>query len=102
MATKVRGERRRASRKASDPSIVRVETKDGMGRSKWITADLIDSSETGIGISLVTPLEAGATVPVRGTFGANRPNVTLKMGVKWCDEKSDGTFHAGLEFLEAD
>ena len=102
MATKLGRERRRASRKASDPSIVRVETKDNMGRPKWITGDLIDASETGIGISLVTPLNPGAIVSIRGSFGSMSPNVTIQVGVKWCDEKPDGTFHAGLEFLDSD
>jgi len=102
VATKLGRERRKASRKASDPGIVRVETKDNMGRPKWITGDLLDASETGIGISLVTPLKPGAIVSIRGSFGAMSPNVTIQVGVKWCDEKPDGTFHAGLEFLDSE
>jgi hypothetical protein len=100
VATTAKKERRRATRKSSDRSVVRIELKDGMGRSRWITADLIDRSEEGIGIELVTPLLPGSTLPIRGHFGPEGANATLQVGVKWCLEKDDGTFQAGLEFLD--
>jgi len=39
-----------------------------MGNPKWVTADLMDLSEGGIAISVLTPLVVGAKVMVRGVF----------------------------------
>ena len=74
--------------------------KDRMGNPRWFTADLIDNSEAGLGISLMTQLEAGSTLLIRGNFDPNRANVPVRVGVKWCEERNDGTFRAGLEFLD--
>ncbi len=93
-------QRRRTSRKNSDRRVVRVETKDKMGHARWITADLTDSSEGGLGVSLRTPLEAGSTVLIRVNLGADRVNVATRVRVSWCEERPDGTFQAGLEFQE--
>jgi DnaJ-like protein/PilZ domain-containing protein len=74
--------------------------KDGMGNPRWVTADLTDLSETGIGISLMTPLQVGSTVVVRGNFGAVRTDARLKAQVNWCSEGINSKFSAGLEFLD--
>jgi hypothetical protein len=100
VATTTSKQRRRVSRKAGDRRVVRIEMKDHMGHPRWITADLIDNSEAGLGISLMTQLETGSTILIRGNFDANRPNVPTRVGVKWCEERDDGTFRAGLEFLD--
>jgi DnaJ domain len=69
-----------------------------MGNPKWVTADLLDTSEDGIGISVLTPLAIGSRIEVRGNFGASRSEVVSPATVKWCAEKSNGNFQAGLEF----
>jgi hypothetical protein len=93
--------RRKSSRKTgASPRIVRLELKDGMGRSRWITADLVDHTETGIGISVLAHLAVGVTVPVRGRFGVDQSEILLRTGVKWCQETDNGSFRAGLEFLD--
>src|ERR1700680_497907 len=71
-----------------------------MGNPRWVTADLTDLSETGIGISLMTPLQVGSTVVVRGNFGAERIDARLKDHVNWCSEEINSKFSAGLEFLD--
>ena len=100
VATTARPQRRRTNRKTGDRRVVRVETRDKMGHPRWITGDLTDSSEGGLGVSLRTPLEAGATIHIRANLGANQTNVTLSVRVTWCEERPDGTFQAGLKFQD--
>jgi hypothetical protein len=101
MEATAKTQRRRAHRKPADPSVIRLEMKDGMGNPRWVTADLLDITDGGFGLSLMTPLKSGSTVVVRGKLGENRAVDNLKVGVRWCVEKTDGTFRAGLEFLDA-
>jgi len=77
-----------------------VETKDGMGDSRCVIANLVDVIGGGCGLALMTALTAGSTVVLRGRFGENRTLDELKAGVKWCAAKTDGTFRVGLEFLD--
>jgi hypothetical protein len=76
-----------------------VETKDYQGNPRYITADLLDSSEMGLGVALRAPLEAGSSIVVRTNLDPKRANVPRRVRVNWCEEKPDGTFQAGLEFL---
>jgi hypothetical protein len=92
-------QRRKTNRKPGDRRVVRVETKDNMGNARYITADLLDSSEVGLGVSLRAPLEVGAAIVIRTNVDANKANVPRRVRVNWCDEKPDGTFQAGLEFI---
>jgi DnaJ domain/PilZ domain len=96
----VRGERRRARRAASSPSVIKVERKNGVGGSSWVTADLVDTSEDGIGICLKVPLPAGSTVDLRGKVGKDDKNARLRAIVRWCREEANGTFRVGLLVLE--
>ena len=99
MAT-LKVQRRKKERTPGDRRIVRVETKDNFGRPRYVTADLLDSSEIGLGVSLRTPLEPGATIVVRTNLDPARPNTPRRVRVTWCEEKADGAFHAGLEFVD--
>ena len=99
MGTTEGGQRRRASRKASK-GVIRIELKDGRGNPRWVTSDLIDASERGISISLMTPLGVGSVLAVRGKFGEARTDLSLRAGVAWCVEGTNGTFRAGLEFVD--
>lgn len=100
MATTPKLQRRKSQRTAGDRRVVRVETKDYLGNPRYVTADLLDSSDMGLGVSLRTPLEAGAAIVVRTNLDAKRANVPRRVRVSWCEEKADGIFHAGLEFLD--
>jgi hypothetical protein len=93
------GERRRASRKKSGTQIIRLQIKDGMANPKWVTAELLDNSEggVGIGISIFMPLAIGSKVVVRGKLRESREEMVCAATVKWCNEKTNGTFQAGLE-----
>ncbi len=71
---------------------------DRMGNPKWVTADLLDVSDGGIAISVLTPLVTGAKVMVRGKFGEDQSEVASTATVRWCTEKINGNLHAGLEF----
>jgi hypothetical protein len=64
--------------------------KDGMGRARRVSADVIDVIDGGFGVNLRTPLKAGSTVVLGEQIEAE---------VRWCVAKSDGTFRAGLERL---
>jgi DnaJ domain/PilZ domain len=74
--------------------------KDGLGNSRWVMANVVDVLGSGCGLALMTLLKSGSTVVVRGKLGDNRAADQLKAGVRWCVANNDGTFRAGLEFLE--
>ena len=90
-------QRRQANRKPTDPNVVRVRLNDHAGNSRWATAYLRDITEGGVGLSLMTPLQIGSTVVLRGTFGDGRTDVQLQADVKWCREESGGVYQVGLE-----
>ena len=100
MEATAKAQRRRAARKPADVSVIRIEMKDGMGNPRWVTADLIDITDGGFGLALMTPIVAGSTVLVRGKLGEHRTG-NIKVGVRWCFQRSDGMYRAGLEFLDA-
>ena len=64
-----------------------------------MTADVVDIIDGGFGVNVVTPLVSGSTVVIRGK-SPDRPADHLKAGVRWCVGRPDGTFRAGLEFLD--
>lgn len=74
--------------------------KDVRGDARWVTANLIDVLRDGCGLALATSLASGSTVLVRGRLSANSAVEHLIAGVRWCVAKTDGTFRAGLEFLD--
>ena len=88
------------SRAKANPLVIRLQLKDRMGNPKWATADLLDNSEAGIGIALLTPLVAGSNILVRGKLGENQGEVEYLATVRWCTEKINGNFHAGLELAD--
>jgi curved DNA-binding protein len=92
-------QRRRAHRKPADSSVIRIEIKDGMGNPRWVTADLLDITEDGFGVAVMTPLKPKSTVVARGKLGKSGDN--QKVGVRWCIDRPDGSFGAGLEFLDS-
>ena len=94
-------QRRKTSRKKSEASVIRIQLMDGMGNPRWVTADLIDQSDAGFSLSLMTALKSGTTIVVRGKLGENRAGDAISVGVRWCYEKTDGSYRAGLEFLDA-
>jgi hypothetical protein len=73
--------------------------KDGMGNPRWVIADLLDITENGFGVAVRTPLKPNSTVVVRGKL--SKTGDSLKVGVRWCTDKLDGSFGAGLEFLNS-
>jgi len=77
-----------------------VEIKDGIGNPRWVAANLVDVIGGGCGLALMTRLKSGSTVVLRGKFGKNGATEHLRAGVKWCVARTDGTFRAGLEFLD--
>jgi len=98
--TTAKAQRRKNNRKATEPLVIRIEMKDGMGRPYWITADLIDRSDSGLSVSLMTPLATGSTLFVRGKLGEDQTDIRLPVGVRWCEQKTNGMFRAGLEYLD--
>jgi hypothetical protein len=91
--------RRRAYRKPAGTSSIWLEMNDATGAPRRVTADLVDVIGGGLGVALMTPVESGAIVVVRGKLGENRSAGQLKAVVRWCTRKTDGSFRAGLEFL---
>jgi hypothetical protein len=102
MPTTDKAQRRRANRKASDRSVVRIELKDGLGHARWVTADLVDRSEQGIGVSLMSPLKCGLTLLVSGKIAEDHSDSDVRRNarVSWCVEGINGTCRVGLEFLD--
>ena len=97
MTNSGRVQRRRSSRKPSDPTVVRVRLKDQQGVARWATGYLSDLAEGGVGLSLMTPLPIGSMVVIRGNLGEERSDVQLQADVKWCMERGEGAYQAGLE-----
>jgi hypothetical protein len=93
-------QRRKGQRKPADSSLIHVEMKDETGISRFVPANLVDVIGGGCGLALMTLLKPGSTVILCGKFDESRTLDYLKAGVKWCVAKSDGTFRAGLEFLD--
>jgi curved DNA-binding protein len=91
-------QRRRAHRRPGDSAVIRIEMKDRMGNPRWVTADLLDITEHGFRVAVMTPLKPKSTLVVRGKLGKTGEN--LKVAVRWCINKPDGSFGAGLEFLD--
>jgi hypothetical protein len=75
--------------------------KDQTGNARWATAYLRDITEEGVGLSLMTPLEVGTMVVIRGTFGESRTDAQLQADVKWCSEGSGGVYSVGLELSKS-
>lgn len=102
MTTETPTQRRAKNRRKGDHQVVRVELKDGMGRSRWITADLVDVSEGGVCLSVMTPLNVDQRVMVRGGFlsqnGRGEHRDMNPMCVRWCMDSLGGAFRVGLEF----
>jgi hypothetical protein len=73
--------------------------KDQTGNARWATAYLRDLTDEGMGLSLMTPLEAGAMVVLRGSFGDGRNDVQMQADVKWCVEEAGGVYQVGLELM---
>jgi hypothetical protein len=94
-------QRRQSNRKRTDPSVVRVRLKDQTGNARWATAYLRDITEEGVGLSLMTPLEVGTMVVIRGNFGESRIDAQLQADVKWCAEGSGGVYSVGLELSKS-
>lgn len=59
-----------------------------MGRPSRVSAAVVDVIEGGFGVNLRTPLQPGSLVVVGEHVEAE---------VRWCVQKSDGTFRAGLQ-----
>lgn len=100
MSTTETAQRRRASRKKGDPQVIRLQIKDRMGNPKWVTADLLNASANGIGISVLAPLASGLKIVVRGKLGPDQSEIVSPATVTWCIERASGHFHVGLELGE--
>lgn len=101
MTTSQTAQRQRASRKKSIGRVIRLQLKDNLGNPRWVTADLLDVSGNGIGLTTRVPLTAGSKIVVRGNLGDHRTDAASPAIVKWCTEKINGNFHAGLELTDA-
>jgi len=88
-------QRRRASRQPADAAVIRIEMKDGMGHPRWVTADLLDITDGGFGLALMTPVAAGASVVVRDpehTAALERVVLDQFTSKRPCDKKA----HVGV------
>lgn len=96
---KSRAKRRNGRTKSDGKWVIRVRIGKGE-QVRWVTGDVCDFSEGGVGIALATPLQAADEVLVSGKLheGDQRPETKRAAHVAWCLEKSDGTFRAGLYF----
>ena len=71
-----------------------------MGNARNITADLVDWSETGLSLTLVAPIKAGAIIQVRGKLGDERVEISRRATILWCKEDPRGGYRMGVEFLD--
>ena len=101
METTAKTRRRRVDRKPAGNFSICLEIKNAMDQRRCVYGGLVDVIDGGIGLELPTRVESGAIVVVGGKLGQGRTADQLKAVVRWCTEKADGTFRAGLEFLVA-
>jgi DnaJ domain/PilZ domain len=101
MQTTAKTHRRRVDRKPAGNFSICLEMKNAMNQRRCVYGGLVDVIDGGIGLELPTRVESGAIVVVGGKLGQDRTADQLKAVVRWCTEKTDGTFRAGLEFLVA-
>ncbi|MCP5115515.1 MAG: J domain-containing protein [bacterium] len=95
--------RRKERTRANSGRIFRVCVEEAPGRPRWVTADLFDHSDGGLGVSLAFPLTVGGVVSVRGRLDNEpRREVSGRARVAWCMERSNGTYHAGLEYEQVE
>lgn len=91
--------RRQNRQRVAGTCVFRISVEDSPGRPRWLTADVVDHSDTGLGIALATPLEIGARVAARGRLNSSRrQEISVRARVSWCLERPDGSFRAGLEY----
>lgn len=93
-------QRRKTNRKSDGKPVVRLEMKDRMGHGRWITADVIDLSDYGVGLSLTVPLQINSMVGLTGKLGQGGNGTRREACVRWCVERPDGTFRAGLTLMD--
>jgi len=90
-------QKRRSRREPGARRVIRIEVKDGMGHARWLTADLLDRSEGGLGISLTKALQPGTVVLVRGKLQERGEELSTQARVAWCSGAA-GTYRAGLAY----
>ncbi len=95
--------RKKDRKRTARPHVLRLCLTDGLGNPHWMTADLLDHSDTGVGVAIVRPLEVGSLIEAigPGLDGREAGEGKTTVRVAWCLEKLDGTYRAGLEFEEA-
>jgi len=100
MAGASKRQRKKKRQSASDATVFRISVEETNGRPRWLTADLVDHSEEGLGVALATPLAVGLAVHARGQIQTgSRDEISVRARVAWCLERPDGTFRAGLQYL---
>ena len=73
-----------------------------MGRSRWLTADLINASEFGFALVARTSLKTGNVAVVRDLEAdPNKKDAVRSARVVWCVEGAEGSYVAGMEFTDA-
>ena len=93
-------QRRRELRRKDDLRVIRLQVRPG--DPNWLTGDLLDTSQSGIGISVPTPLSVGSTIAVRGRLQESQGEaLDVVAVVRWCTQTIHGNYQAGLEFAES-
>lgn len=90
--------RKKKRTKAGAPRSLEISCDDNSGSAHWMTAKLVDSSETGLGIEIPSPLAVGSQIDVRGNVksGGRSKQFEFRGHVRWCLARLDGAFRAGL------
>ena len=99
----MRTRRRRERHAVAGKSVFRIRVEDRSGRPRWLTADVIDHNESGLGLALATPLPVGTRISVKGRIEGTtaRNDIAAWARVAWCLERPDGSFRAGIEYESA-
>ena len=100
MDATAKAQRRRERRKIAGSALIRIEMTDALGNQRHATAGIVDIIDGGLGLALTTAVKSGSIVVVRGKLADHYTADHVKAVVRWCNGKADGTFRAGLEFLD--
>jgi len=95
MAGERRHQNRRRGRTDPPPALTILPGNDATGP---VSARLIDTTESGIGIETSLPLPVGGVVRVHAPDGINGRIGAHKAHVRWCERIRSGLFQCGLQF----
>jgi len=91
-------ERRRQNRRRGRAEQALRITIAGDDGTAELSARLVDTSDSGVGVETAVPLSVGTSVRVYSPDGINGRIGAHKARVRWCERGNNGSYQSGLQF----